>query len=254
MVEPGAPRAAGTGEAIDPAVVRADVAAALDVLGREGGVAIAPLDVAYAVVAQTRTGIETLFRAKGRSFDKPSGMFANPDLCEALHHLGAEKRAIVRGLIEHVGLPFSVVAPFDPEHALFRSVDPWVMQTSTKTGTLDMLLNAGAFHDEIARQALERGHPVFGSSANTSLQGSKYRFGDIELPVREAASIGFDYGLSKYANPLGRSSTIVNFADFTVIRVGVEFDRLSAGFRDLFDVELVLTPATAGRAPQEQRA
>ena len=82
--------------------------------------------------------------------------------------------------------------------------------------------------------------PVFGSSANTSLQGSKYRYEDIEAPVREAASVFFDYGLSKYANPHGHSSTIVNFSDFRVIRVGVVFDRVAAAFRKHGNVELTL--------------
>ena len=242
------PRLANTGDPIDPAVVRADVSAVMDALAKEGGVAIAPLDVAYAVIAQTRAGIESIFRAKQRSYTKPSGFFGDADLCDEIHLLPGEKRAMVRGLIAQVGLPFSVVAPFREDHALLRAADPWVLETSTKGGTLDMLMNAGVFHDEIARQARERGRPVFGSSANTSLQGSKYRFADIEAPVREAATIAFDYGLSKYVNPLGRSSTIVDFADFSVIRIGVEYDRLAAGFRDLYGVELTITEATAGKA------
>jgi len=32
--------------------------------------------------------------------------------------------------------------------------------------TIDMLLNAGVLHDEIARRAWAAGQPVFGSSAN----------------------------------------------------------------------------------------
>ena len=248
MADAPPPRIAGTRDPIDPAVVRADVSATMDALAVEGGVAIAPLDVAYGVIAQTRGGIEAIFRAKQRSYAKPSGFFGDADLCEAIHILPAAKHDMVRALIAKVGLPFSVVAPFRPDHPLLQAADPWVLETSTKGGTLDMLLNAGVFHDEIARQAQERGRPVFGSSANTSLQGSKYRFEDIEAPVREAATIAFDYGLSKYVNPLGRSSTIVDLADFSVIRIGVEYDRLAAGFLEHYDVELTITETTAGKA------
>ena len=42
----------------------------------------------------------------------------------------------------------------------------------------------------------------------------------------------FDDGRSAYANPLGRSSIIINFATFTILRIGVT---------------LAVTDATPGR-------
>ncbi len=89
---------------------------------------------------------------------------------------------------------------------------------------------------------------MFGSSANLSLTGSKYRLADIDAPVREAADIALDYGLSKFANPEGRSSTIVDFTDFTVIRIGVEFDRLKDQFNRRYGVDLIITEQTAGKS------
>jgi hypothetical protein len=68
--------------------------------------------------------------------------------------------------------------------------------------------------------------------------GSKYRLGDIEKDVRAAADTAFDYGLSKYANDEGRSSTIIDFRDFSVIRIGVQFDRLEQVFLSRFGVKL----------------
>ena len=47
-----------------------------------------------------------------------------------------------------------------------------------------------------------------------------------------------DYGLSKYANDEGRSSTIIDFTDFTVIRVGVVFERVRQAFKDRCGVDL----------------
>ena len=41
------------------------------------GVAIIPLDVAYAIVGNSKKSIETIFKCKNRSFGKPSGMFSN---------------------------------------------------------------------------------------------------------------------------------------------------------------------------------
>lgn len=217
--------------------LRTDVAALLDVLA-DGGVAIAPLDVAYAILAAKSGGIRRIFDAKQRSYEKPSGMFGDWKLSAELHVMPDERHAMVREIIIEEKIPFSVVAPFHADHPLLRAVEPFVLESSSKAGTLDMLLNAGQFHDEIARQAWDRGMPVFGSSANTSLSGSKYDYADIDESVRAAADIHFDHGPSKYANPDGRSSTIIDFRDFSVVRVGVCFDRLRRAFKSRFNIDL----------------
>ncbi len=222
---------------IAPEQLRTDVSALLDVLA-DGGVAIAPLDVAYAILAATPQGIRRIFDAKQRSYEKPSGMFGWHEMSAELHVMGVEKHAMVRQLVEDVGLPFSVVAPFREDHAVLSNVDPFVLQSSSKAGTLDMLLNAGQMHDQIARDSWRRGMPVFGSSANLSLSGSKYRLGDIDAAVRAAADIAFDHGLSQYANHQGRSSTIIDFRDFSVIRIGVQFENLRQACKDRFGVTL----------------
>jgi tRNA A37 threonylcarbamoyladenosine synthetase subunit TsaC/SUA5/YrdC len=226
-----------TDDPVEESVLRADVRKLLDTI-EAGGVGIVPLDVAYAVNAMTEQGIKRIFTAKRRSYDKPSGMFANATMSREIHLMEDWKHRMVEDIIREEGIPFSVVAPFNDQHAFFDRVEPFVIESSTKAGTLDMLLNAGQFHDEIARQSWERQWPVFGSSANTSLRGSKYRYEDIEEEVRQACDIGFDYGTSKYANAEGRSSTIIDFRDFSVIRVGVVFERVQEAFRRHGGVEL----------------
>jgi hypothetical protein len=203
-----------------------------------GGVAIAPLDVAYAIVAATADGIRRIYAAKQRSWDKPGGMFANAALSRDIHVMDADRHEMVRCLIEEENLPFSIVAPFRRDHLFINAADPWVVEASSKSGTLDMLFNAGQFHNEMARQSQALRMPVFGSSANMSLKGSKYRLADIETEVREAADVSFDYGTSLYANDEGLSSTIIDFSDFSVIRVGHVFGRLRRVFAERFDVEL----------------
>ncbi len=235
-----------TTDPVPASQLKADVTRMMDVLA-QGGVALVPLDVAYGIVAMREAGIRKIFTAKQRSYEKPSGMFANAELSRAIHIMEPAKHDMVSELIVEERIPFSVVAPFRADHPIFRSVDPFVLQSSSKIGTIDMLLNAGQFHDEIARQVIERQTPVFGSSANTSLTGSKYRLADIDAPVRAASDISFDYGLSKHVNPEGRSSTIVDFRDFTVVRKGVCFEQLSRAFKTRFGVEIRLVPGvTAG--------
>lgn len=242
---PVTPTIPTTDSPISSDTLQQDAAGLLDVV-YHGGVGIIPLDVAYALVAHTEKAVKTIFSAKNRSYEKPNGMLSNVAMSDAIHILPDNKRAMIHTIIEKHNLPFSVVAPFDASHPLFGELDPFVIQNSTKAGTLDMLLNAGQLHNELARQAWENQRPVFGSSANVSLNGSNYRLQDIEEPIREIADFSLDYGVSKYANDKGRSSSIIDFRDFTVIRVGVMFDTLKQIFREEFDTELIITPSTSG--------
>jgi tRNA A37 threonylcarbamoyladenosine synthetase subunit TsaC/SUA5/YrdC len=226
-----------TSDPVPPEQLRANVARLFDATAA-GGIGIVPLDVAYAVVAATPGGVGRIFEAKRRSSTSRRGMFGSWRLSREVHRLDERRRAMVRELVEEERIPFSVVAPFRAEHPLFAAVDPFVMQNSSKGGTLDMLINAGQFHDAIAEGSIARGTAVFGSSANLSLTGSKYRYADIEAPVREAAAIHFDYGQSKYAHKDGLASTIIDFVDFSVIRVGHCFERLKQAFATRFGVTL----------------
>jgi tRNA A37 threonylcarbamoyladenosine synthetase subunit TsaC/SUA5/YrdC len=194
------------------------------------GAAIVPLDVAYAICAMTAIGIQKIFAAKQRSYDKPSGMLGDMRLSSELHVMEDWKHDLVDALVDEDNIPFSVVAPYREEHPIFARVEPFVMNSSSKAGTLDMLLNAGVMHDEIAAQSWARQRPVFGSSANTSLSGSKYRYLDIDAAVRDAADIYFDYGTSRYENAEGRSSTIIDFRTFAVIRQGTNYDVVESAF------------------------
>lgn len=230
-------RARLTSDPVAPERLVADVDRLFDAM-EAGGVGIVPLDVAYAVVATLPEGIRRIFEAKRRSYDKPSGMFGNWRLSRDIHLMDERRHGMVRELVEEERLPFSVVAPFRADHPLFAAVDPFVMKNSSKGGTLDMLLNAGQFHDAIAEGSIARGIAVFGSSANLSLTGSKYRYEDIDAPIRAAAAVYFDYGQSKYAHRNGLSSTIIDFRDFSVVRVGHRFDRLVEAFASRFGVTL----------------
>jgi len=214
-----------------------DVARIFEVLQR-GDIAIVPLDVAYAIIGIKSKAIAEIFAAKQRSFDKPSGMFGDLVLSNELHILPDETREIARTLVEKHNLPFSIVADYRAGHPLLDAVEPFVLENSTKGGTLDMLINAGALHNAIARTSAERGLAVFGSSANRSLAGSKYRLQDIEPSVRAAAALAIDYGTSKYADAEGRSSTIIDFRNFTVVRRGVCFDQIRGIFEQEFGIAL----------------
>ena len=56
-----------------------------------------------------------------------------------------------------------------------------------------MLINAGAFHAEICRLSRRHQQPLFGSSANLSLSGTKFRVSDIEPEILAMADVVIDY-------------------------------------------------------------
>jgi tRNA A37 threonylcarbamoyladenosine synthetase subunit TsaC/SUA5/YrdC len=193
-----------------------------------GGVAIFKADVGYAIVGHTEPAIKSIYEAKQRSFSKPCGMFGSFAMFEEVIEIRAAGRDFVRAIIFDNGLPLSIVAPFRAGHPLFGSVAPFVMANSSKAGTIDILINAGPTHDEIARLALETSKPVFGSSANRSLTGSKFVFDDVETEVRAAAGLTLDRGRCKYQNDKGLGSTIIDLRDFQPVRVGIAFAEIKA--------------------------
>ena len=74
------------------------------------GVAIIPLDVAYAIVGNSKKSIETIFKCKNRSFEKPSGMFSNYDLLKEIQIIDSWKHDIIKAVIFDNNLPMSTVA------------------------------------------------------------------------------------------------------------------------------------------------
>lgn len=208
----------------------------------QGGIGLVPLDVAYAIFGSSGAAIARIFEAKGRSFTKPNGMLGDYEIFSELHVVGERERSVVRAVIEDYGLPLSVVAPFRRDHPIFAKVDAFAMERSTKVGTLDLLLNAGPLHRELTRLSRERMLPVLGSSANRSLSGSKFRLGDVEPEVRAIAGLEVDYGLCRYANERGISSTIIDLATWRVHRYGVCFDQIADVLLRHFGIELPRNP------------
>jgi tRNA A37 threonylcarbamoyladenosine synthetase subunit TsaC/SUA5/YrdC len=233
---PATPPETLTSDLRDPDAVRAEAEGVHDQL-QDGALAVIPLDVAYAVVGCREAAIRRLFAAKQRSYEKPSGLFGSLAWSRELHLLPGDRRAVAEALVA-AGLPFSIVAPFRQDHPILGRVDPFVLQNSSKDGTMDMLINAGQFHDALAEVSLRRGVPVFGSSANRSMTGSRYRVAEIHPEVVGAAAVVVDHGLCRWHNGEGLSSTILDFRDFAVLRRGVCFGAIAALLRERFGIAL----------------
>ncbi|HEX2826243.1 MAG TPA: Sua5/YciO/YrdC/YwlC family protein [Burkholderiales bacterium] len=204
----------------------------------DGGIAIIHLDVAYAVLAHTADAVRRFYEAKRRSYNKPTGILGNHRLHEELHLLSDQQREMVRTITRDYDLPLAVIAPFRKNHPLIARMDPFVATQAVKGDTLNILLNAGTLRTAIADLAIGNGKLFVGTSANTSLAGSRYRLDDIEPDVRSIADLEIDYGPSKYANPLGLSSTMIDFSTYRVQRAGVCFEEISNVMERRFGITL----------------
>jgi tRNA A37 threonylcarbamoyladenosine synthetase subunit TsaC/SUA5/YrdC len=193
---------------------------------RDGGIAIVPTSIGYAIVGGTSDAIRRAHKAKGRAPSKYNAFTGSQALHEEVHILDGEKRAMVRMLTIDYDLPVGTIAPCRKDHPIFRNLDADVYEQSTYQDTAALLLNGGPLLKELGRLSHEHGIGVIGSSANRSLQGTKFRVSDIEPEVVAEADEVIDYGLVRWA-AYGKSSTMIDFATMKATRVGACYDLIS---------------------------
>ena len=207
-----------------------------------GGIGIVPTDVGYVILGIAGEAIWKIFEVKRRKPEKLNAMCGCLEMHRDLHVLDDERRAIVSAIIGDANLPMGTVAPGRLDHPALASLDRDVLDQTTDEGTVAMLLNAGPLLDTLARIAFADNRLVIGSSANISLRGVKFRAGDIEPEIREAADIVIDYGLARW-NRYGKSSTMIDVGRMRVVRYGSCFDLIDDLLRRRFDISLPPDPS-----------
>jgi hypothetical protein len=142
-------------------------------------------------------------------------------------------------------LTLGAVAPYRPDHPLLARLDAVTLAASTGNGTLGMLLNGGQLFDEVCRLSHEAVLPVFGSSANLTGTGPRFRVEDIPQELLDIADVVIDYGLRKY-HVYQRSATILRFGSggVDVVRIGSCYELIADVLKRHFGVAL---PADPGR-------
>jgi tRNA A37 threonylcarbamoyladenosine synthetase subunit TsaC/SUA5/YrdC len=220
---------------------RADAENAMNVMA-EGGITILPNDVGYSLIAAQRSALHRIFDTKKRAPSKLNAMLGNDALHRELHVVSARGRAIVEAITQDYDLPLGLIAPCRTDHPLLRALDPDTFERSTKGDTLLMLLNAGPFHREITRLSVERQMLLFGSSANLSMHGTKFRVEDMEPEITAIADVIVDYGLMKY-HTWKASSTLLDCETLQVVRHGSCFENIADILRRHFAIELAPRPA-----------
>jgi tRNA A37 threonylcarbamoyladenosine synthetase subunit TsaC/SUA5/YrdC len=157
---------------------------------RDGGIAVLPMDVGYAVIGCSGDALERIFVTKRRAPTKYNAMLGSAEISRQLHTLTQRQRDIVEAITIDHGLPLGVIGPADMNHPMLKAMDEKAMARSTHNGTVCMLLNAGPLHAEITRLSLENTRPLFGSSANLTMQGTKFRVEDIEQETMQVVRYG----------------------------------------------------------------
>lgn len=218
-----------------------DARRAFDMI-KAGGIAVLPNDVGYSLIGARYEALKKIFDTKRRKPEKLNAMLGNDDHHRELHVVSERGRRIVEAITKDYDLPLGLIAPCRPDHPFLRRLDPDTYARSTKDNTLLMLMNAGPFHAAITRLSFEEGILLFGSSANLSLHGTKFRVEDMEPEITAIADVVIDYGLMKY-HPWRASSTLLNCETCEVVRFGSCYENIADILKRHFGVELPPRPA-----------
>lgn len=216
--------------------IEGDARRALDVVAN-GGIALLPNDTGYAMCGASMDPLRKIYDTKKRGSHKRNAMAADLETQRDLHTLDARAQSMVEALVVDHDLPIGVIAPFRADHPLIRKLDDDAVKASSAQGTLGVLMNAGPLHKAITRLSREEVVPLFGSSANLTGTGTKFRVEDVQPEMRAIADIVIDYGLRRH-HVYKRAGTLINFQTMEVIRIGACYELISGVLERWFGVEL----------------
>lgn len=201
-----------------------------------GGLAIVPASIGYGLVAIVPEALERAFVTKKRMPHKRHAMIGSYNLHKEVHILPPREAGMVELLCHDFDLPLGVIAPFRADHPVVQKLGAETLARSSVDGTLAMLVNGGAFQDELSRLATEAGLPLMGSSANLTGKGTKSLVEDIEPEILGVADIVVNYGKRTFSAPRP-SSTMINFKELELMRFGACYDVIQDVFKRFYGIE-----------------
>ncbi len=201
-----------------------DAAQAFQIL-KDGGLIVAPTDVGYALLTSTPTGIQRIFAAKGRHQTHNIGILGTYAQHRAIHVLPDARFAFTRVMTEEMGMMVGIVAPFDADnlHPHLAALDAATLDQVTKGNTVCVVIPEGPFCRELVRLCEEESMLVFGTSANATGQGQRFRVADVGDEVLAHADLVVDYGLQKW-HTYGSGAVNFDAENMRVLRKGVAYE------------------------------
>jgi tRNA A37 threonylcarbamoyladenosine synthetase subunit TsaC/SUA5/YrdC len=209
---------------------------------KRGGVVIVPTDVGYALLSSTQAGIQRIFSAKGRREDHNIGIIGTYKQHREIHVLSEAKFEMTRVLTEDMAMIVGVIAKYDTEnlHPRLAALDSATLSQVTKGDTVSIAVPEGPFLRELGRLCDEdpEGMLTFGTSANLTGQGQRFRIEDIEPKVIDAVDLVVDYGLQKW-QAYRRGGVNFDAENMKVLRKGAGYevfrDRMLRWFPQLLE-------------------
>lgn len=221
-----------------------DIRRLIDVL-TNGGIALMPANLGYALIASTPEANRRLIAVKRREAHKRQGMLMDAITEREIHVVDQRKRDIIDCITVDYDLPLGIVAKYREDHPLIQSLDPFLRKIGTARGSISTALNdGGVFNNALTRYSREHVVPFFGSSANLTGRGAKHRIEDIEPEIIAAADLVLDYGLCRY-HAYKTTATQINFDTMEVLRIGSCYELISDILKRHFSWEL---PPDPGRS------
>lgn len=186
---------------------------------QQGGVALVPFDVGYALLGGTQGAIDRIFALKQRPKERSCVTLGTADIFRELTRSEYSRR------VSQFTYPVGLVDRVN-DHSLFYAKIPSGVLTD---GHIAVFLNMGDLANSLARTAFLSDYCIYGSSANISGAGNHYTLADVEEPIRK----GVDYvveGVVRY-QPLmkgkGLGATILDLEHRTVVRSGLCYNEVT---------------------------
>ena len=207
-----------------------------------GGVVIIPTDVGYALLTSTQAGVQRIFSAKDRREGHNIGIIGTYKQHREIHLLSEAKFEMTRVLTEDMAMIVGVIAKYDTEnlHPRLATLDSATLSHVTKGDTISIAVPEGPFLRELGRLCDEDpdGMLTFGTSANLTGQGQRFRIEDIEPTVIDAIDLVVDYGLQKW-QAYRHGGVNFDAENMKVLRKGAGYevfrDRMLRWFSHLLD-------------------
>ncbi|KAJ5668360.1 uncharacterized protein N7477_006930 [Penicillium maclennaniae] len=209
---------------------------------QSGGVALVPTEVGYGLMASSTEAIQKAFAAKKRRPGHAQGVIGSLKLHQELHILPDETMEMIRVLHQDLDMSFGVVAPYRSDHPILQQLTPATLANTTKNNTLGIYIGGSSLMMELSRLNDEAGQLMLGSSANLTGTGQKFRVEEVDDGIKEASDIIVDYGLQRYHIYGGRPSTIIDFENMKVLRVGSSYELLRERLKKYWGVDLPEDP------------
>ncbi|KAL5049142.1 hypothetical protein BDW71DRAFT_217763 [Aspergillus fruticulosus] len=194
---------------------------------KRGGAVIIPTDVGYALLTSTQAGTQRVFLAKDRREGHNIGIIGTYRQHREIHVLSEAKLEMTRVLTEDMGMIVGLIAKYDTEHLHPRlaALDSSTLSQVTKGDTISIAVPEGPFLRELGRLCDEdpEGMLTFGTSANLTGQGQRFRIEDIEPSVIDAVDLVVDYGLQKW-HAYGRGGVNFDAENMKVLRKGAGYE------------------------------